>query len=165
MGWWKCNCNGGIDFKNKPSGHSGGTLINAIPGRDTTEDYYNGDPPADTMFFPTAVLKDWFKDKPKPTVEQLTALFTEKSFDPIFDHIPRSQLEKLIDATWKEIDAVYWETWNRPTYPEERAFICKFSFGGANRPKLRDFWNVRPIDKQNADNYRAGKLPYSWRTS
>ena len=47
MGWWKCNDHGGIDWANKPTGHPGNALINAIPDRDSTEDYYNGDAPAD----------------------------------------------------------------------------------------------------------------------
>ncbi len=165
MGWWKCNCSGGIDYENKPSGHEGGSLINAIPNRDTIEDYYNGDAAADAMYVPAAILREWFENRtPKPTTEQLTALFTEKNFDPIFKHIDKDQLDKLIDFTWKEIDAIYNEAWGRTAYLEERVYICKFSFGGANRPKDK-WWKLSGTDKQYADNYRAGKLPYWWHIS
>jgi hypothetical protein len=169
MGWWKCNCNGGIDWQNKPTGHPGEhALINAIPDRDSTEDYYNGDAPADTMYVPIAILKSWFINRePKPIIEQLTKLFTEKVFDNVFKHIDKQKLNELIDMTWKEIDEIYKEAWNRPTYPEERVYICSFSFGGAIKiPKLkRDWWDIRKIDEGYIKEFNEGKRPYWWRTS
>lgn len=45
MGWWKCNEHGGIDWDAPKHGN----LINAVPGRDTIENLYNGDVPADAM--------------------------------------------------------------------------------------------------------------------
>lgn len=132
MGWWKCNCNGGIDWKNKPTGHEGG-LINAIPNRDSKEDYYNGDAPADAMGVAIANLKFWFQNRePKPTKDQLVKLFINKTYDRVFRHIEKSKLNKLIDETWKEIDAIYENAWGRPAYPEERFYVCSFSFGGAD---------------------------------
>jgi hypothetical protein len=164
MGWWKCNCNGGIDAT-PPSGHEGGSLINAIPGRDTIEDYYNGDTVADTMYVPIAIVKNWFINRePKPTREQLVKLFTEKEIDPVFKHVEKSKIENLIDKTWKEIDAIYNEQWSRPAYPEERVLICKFSFGGANGKGRKDWWHIREIDKGYIKNFNEGKWPYWWRT-
>lgn len=53
MGWWKVdNVDTGQIACSLPSGHPGkdkGSLINAIPGRDTPDDLYNGDQPADIM--------------------------------------------------------------------------------------------------------------------
>ena len=165
MGWWKCNERGGIDFKNKPTGHPGEhSLINAIPDRDSAEDHYNGDAPADAMYVPQAILKSWFINRePKPSCEQLTKLFTEKIFDNIFRHIERSKLEALIDITWKEIDAIYKEAWGRPAYPEERVLICSFSFGGASHKDDKyDWWQMRLTDENYAKNYNEGKWPYWW---
>jgi len=52
MGWWKIDSveSGGISHE-LPSGHprDGKTVRNAIPGRDTPEDLYNGDGPADIL--------------------------------------------------------------------------------------------------------------------
>ena len=48
MGWWKINCAGGISESRPPSG-ADGSLLNAVPGRDTIEDHYGGDGPADIM--------------------------------------------------------------------------------------------------------------------
>lgn len=166
MGWWKCNDCGGIDWENKPTGHEGEhSLINAIPDRDSTEDYYNGDAPADAMYVPAAILKSWFINRePKPTTEQLTKLFTERATDTIFRHIDKDKLNALIDATWKEIDAIYKEAWGRPAYPEEKILICSFSFGGANRVKKDwgDWWSIRGLDKDYIKNYEVGKWPYWW---
>jgi len=175
MGWWKCNEHGGIDWTNKPTGHSGG-LINAVPDRDSIEDYYNGDAPADAMYVPIAILKSWFINRtPKPKLEQLTKLFVNKEVDLIFRHINKDQLFKLIDATWKEIDAIYREAWGRPAYPEERSRICSFSFGSCEgsrscktpsekRKDQVDWWRIKEYDQTHIDNYKQGKLPYGWHT-
>lgn len=163
MGWWKCNENGGIDWENKPTGHPGeDTFINAFPKRDSKEDYYNGDAPADFMYIPTAILKSWFINRePKPTTQQLIKLFTEKVFDPIFRHIEQKKLNNLIDATWKGIDAIYQETWGRPTYPQERFYVCSFSFGGADRVKTdwKDWWKIHDNDKKYIKDYETGWWP------
>jgi len=171
MGWWKCNEHGGIDFKNKPSGNDGESLINAIPGRDTTEDYYNGDSPADAMYLPIAIIKSWFINRqPKPSKDQLVKLFTEKVTDNVFKHIDKDKLNKLVDITWREIDAIYNETWGRPPYPEEKYFVCSFSFGGAdgwtdrrnsspserNKDRL-DWWKLRAIEEDYIKNFNEDK--------
>jgi len=178
MGWWKCNDDGGIDWQNKPTGHPGEhALINAIPDRDSTEDYYNGDALADAMYVPIAILKSWFIGRePKPTKEQLTKLFTDKVFDNVFRHIEEDKLNTLIDKTWKEIDAIYREAWGRPAYPEERGFICSFSFGCADglrnsktpsekKKDRADWWKMRGTDKTHAKNFNEGKWPYWWHIS
>lgn len=150
MGWWKCNEHGGIDFHWR----DGGGLINAIPGRDTIENLYNGDSPADAMYVPIAILKSWFIGrKPKPTTEQLTKLFTKKIFDNIFKHIEKDKLNILIDTIWKEIDAIYREAWGRPAYPEERGYICSFSFNGADGKDRAEWWKMSETDKTYANNF------------
>ncbi len=134
-------------------------MANAIPNRDTIEDYYNGDGPADAMGIPIAILKSLFINRePKPTRDQLTKLFTEEVFDNIFRHIERSKLRELIDMTWEKIDTIYQEAWKRPAYPEERVFICKFSFGWARE---HDFWEIRPNDRKVVEAYIKG-APLPW---
>lgn len=177
MGWWKCNEGGGIDWENKPTGHPGEhSLINAIPDRDSAEDYYNGDAPADAMYFPIAIMKSWFINRtPKPTTEQLTKLFINKEVDPVFRHIKQSDLFKVVDATWKEIDAIYTEAWGRPAYPEERGYCCSFSFSGADsraaktpsarRAEIKDWWSLSGLDKDYIKKFTEGHLPSWWHTS
>ena len=52
MSWWKIDCveNGQVSCS-LPSNHPGDdkTFRNAIPGRDSVDDLYNGDQPADIM--------------------------------------------------------------------------------------------------------------------
>ena len=53
MGWWKVTdvATGQISC-DLPSGHPGkdtDSPVNAVPGRDSPDDYYNGDGPADAL--------------------------------------------------------------------------------------------------------------------
>ena len=158
MGWWKCNKAGGIDwhFPRDP-----GQLINAIPGKDSSENYWNGDAPADAMYVPIAILKSWFINRePKPTKKQLINLFTEKVFDNIFRHIDKGKLFELVDMTWKRINAIYNEAWDRSAYPEEREYICLFSFGRADESR-NNWWEISHLDKNYIKDYHEGKWPWS----
>ena len=80
MGWWKINspeC-GGIDHENLPTGHdSDSKLLNAIPGRDSPEDHYNGDGPADTMQAAIGEIADQYREEwgRWPYYEELQAMF------------------------------------------------------------------------------------------
>ncbi len=50
MGWWKMDPKTGGISCNPPSGKPEDTaLLNAVPGRDTVEDHYGGDEPADII--------------------------------------------------------------------------------------------------------------------
>jgi hypothetical protein len=128
------------------------------------------------MYVPIAILKSLFLNRePKPTKDQLTELFTKKVVDNVFRHIEKAKLENLVDMTWKEIDAIYKEAWGRPAYPEERGFVCSFSFrcaDGSRNAKTpsekkrdhADWWKMRELDKTYARNFNEGKWPYWWHT-
>ena len=155
MGWWKSNENGGIDWKNLPTGHGGNTLVNAIAGRDSPEDYYNGDSPADAMGGPIYVLKKVFANKKKPSVEEMVNFFTKKEFSPIFSKVFKEANGKktaisLIDKIWQKIDKIYEEAWNRPTYPEERVLICKFCFSCSQKD---DWWEISKRQEELYGDY------------
>lgn len=163
MGWWKCNDNGGIDWGAKPE-H--GTLLNAIPGEATTENYYNGDSPADAMAVPEAIIKSWFVDRPiKPTYDQMVNLIADNGVDEIFNHVPSSKIETLVKAVKKEIDAIYIEAWNRPPYMEERVLVCRFTFGWVNHKFSGRDWEMSQREKKLVQEYEEGKFPYWWRTA
>lgn len=80
MGWWKIKDpeTGQIDWETKPTGHGGDNeLINAIPSRDSAEDHYNGDGPADTMGAAIhAIAKQYYETWGRwPYYEELVACF------------------------------------------------------------------------------------------
>ena len=78
MGWWHINKFGGIS-KTPPTGACEGTPIgNAIPGRDSPEDHYGGDDPADIMDATLRRLADcWQKAWGRPPyIEELEGVFT-----------------------------------------------------------------------------------------
>lgn len=76
MGWWKiADSGGGIDFENPPSGAGDSSLVNAIGGRDTPEDHYNGDGPADVMGNAVADIAALYREEfgRDPYVDELKA--------------------------------------------------------------------------------------------
>lgn len=77
MGWWKINCSGGIS-SDKPTGAGEESLLNAIPGRDTVEDHYGGDVPADIMGVAIAKIIAEYQDtwgRP-PYIEELDGVWS-----------------------------------------------------------------------------------------
>jgi hypothetical protein len=159
MGWWKCNERGQIDTEKLPTGHPGEhALINAIPNRDSTEDYYNGDGPADVMGVPLAFLKVWFHEREqKPTADDLVALFVDNEPREIFGHINKVELDKVIQRSWEMVDNEYLEAWSRKAYPEERRMVARFVFSGASSDTWKDqFWHLRERDKRTVQNAAKG---------
>lgn len=77
MGWWKMNCQGGISAE-RPTGAGECSLVNAIPGRDTTEDHYGGDGPADIMDAAIAnIIKEYQEEWGRPPyIEELDGVWT-----------------------------------------------------------------------------------------
>lgn len=133
MGWWKINSprRGQIDR----SHDTGGRLLNAVPGRDTAENHYNGDGPADSMGEAAdKVLGVVGIAVPKPgsgaKVEGISKrecldLFLERTAPARFARQGDELLEVVSDV-WEDIDEQYQEEWERPPYPEEREGICNF---------------------------------------
>ena len=77
MGWWKLNCDTGGISEERPTGATG-PLLNAFPGRDSVEDHYGGDEPADIMAHALAEIgrtyhKKWGR---WPYLEELEGVFT-----------------------------------------------------------------------------------------
>ena len=77
MGWWKINCRGGVS-ESTPSGKPGDcSLLNAVPGRDTPEDHYGGDEPADAIQRAVdEVMAIWRRDwNREPYIEELDGVW------------------------------------------------------------------------------------------
>ena len=135
MGWWKINSpeRGGIDR----TFQSGSGLLNAIPGKHTTENFYNGDGPADAMG--SAVITAFGImgiTLPKPrSVDKVTAinrhelleLFLERRV-PVRFRDKESSLLAVILEVWRDIDLEYQEDWGRLPCEEERLAVCSFVF-------------------------------------
>lgn len=76
MGWWRINCAEKGGLGPKPSG-SKRELLNALPGTDSAEDFYNGDEPADAMQDAIDKITDIYQRtwKRPPAPEELEAVF------------------------------------------------------------------------------------------
>jgi hypothetical protein len=126
LGWWKTNRDGGIDFS------CGRAFPNALGGCDASEDYYNGDGPADSLH---AALDQMQKLLGVEVDEEelVDGVATDELLDLFLKHnLPthlaehRVALLKIVDDTWDEIERQYWQEWGRPPYQEERRRICAF---------------------------------------
>lgn len=120
MGWWRIEgATGGITWDSR--GEDGAILTNHIPGKDSPENYYNGDEPADIL------------DKVISTMlEKLTsveyrgaarrAFLGEGVSDTEIDLIHKQSLE----VARTRIERAYKREWDREPYPEELSAIFEF---------------------------------------
>ena len=109
MGWWKISGPaGGIDWT-----HNASTgCVTAIPGKDSTENYYNGDGPADEM---TQLLDFLAKRVGKRFVRKI-----------VVGGKSTPEIEKAVKSTWERIELLCVEAFGRQPYPEEREAIINF---------------------------------------
>lgn len=133
MGWWKINSpgSGGIDRAHA----TGSRLLNAVPGRHTPENHYNGDRPADAMGNAVdRVLTVMSVAQPGPgskdalvgvSREELLDLFLAQKVPAWFSG-DGATLLGIVSACWAEVDAEYGEDWDRRAYLEEREAVCNF---------------------------------------
>lgn len=78
MGWWRMDKEtGGISCK-RPSGAGENGLVNAVPGRDTIEDHYGGDQPADRMGEAIHAIRKLYQEKwgREPYIEEMDGIWT-----------------------------------------------------------------------------------------
>jgi hypothetical protein len=133
MGWWKINNvrQGQIDGSHV----TGSRLLNAVPGRETRENYYNGDGPSDSLgdavdqilaILGLTIPKPGSKDVIQGIAQQeLLDLLLRRTVPAQFvQHA--SALLKAVDDLWADVDEQYQEDWERNPYPEEREAICNF---------------------------------------
>src|SRR4051812_3735691 len=118
MGWWKINSpdRGGIDRAHA----TGSKLLNAVPGRHTPENHYNGDGPADAMGNAVdGVLKVRGVAPPGPgpvdsvagvSREELLGLFLAREVPARFGKVGAALLE-VVSGAWKEVDGEYEGDW------------------------------------------------------
>jgi hypothetical protein len=132
MGWWKMNDRGQIDESHFVNG-----LVNAVPNRDTPENYYNGDGPADSIDDAVHdVLAVLGIAVPRPDSSEIVQGISQQEMLDLFlraevpDRFKQDSrgLVKIIDAAWKDVDEQYEEDWDRPAYPQERLGACNFVF-------------------------------------
>lgn len=117
MAWWKIEGKSGqIDWDAKPG------LINAIPGQDTPENYYNGDRPADIMGNFLAIILRKFHYL---TLEEIKAFILHETVPERCKRLVDDLNSIRIDS-WNRITREYQECWNRPPYEEEKEAIVNF---------------------------------------
>lgn len=157
MGWWKIRSvdSGGIDWDWK----KGNRLVNAIPGSDSPDFYYNGDGPADILGLAVRRIEVEFAEelKLKPTREDFVYLFLDfpafigsvinhceeegaslmcgrydGEFPPFTKHKKTHVVEKISNLAMKalfDLTKEYQRTWNRGPYPEEIQGALNFVLG------------------------------------
>ena len=139
MGWWKMNCNGGIDSSHKSESCG---LVNAIPGEMHIENHVNGDGPADILCNLAAQLSYAYievteKVPYKKYIQDLIGFPPDFRRDRL--HLLElrhpglgERLNNLIENAWGALDQEYQDVWGRPPYPEERNGAFNFIRNGIN---------------------------------
>jgi hypothetical protein len=114
MGWWKIESpeTGGIDFDHD----TGSSLVNAISGRDSIENYYNGDEPANLM------------DEARASLASLQlSLLADEVRSAFFLGKGNTYAVEVFATARKRISEVYLRDWGREPYDEEWKAV--FNFG------------------------------------
>jgi hypothetical protein len=127
MGWWKIKDveSGQVDH----NWESAGTLLtNAIPGRDSPENYYNGDDPADLLVkwlgIATRGLK---KFDMEPTPDLLASLWWEGGEYFASDNAKAwKYFDRLHRWVWAWMRRIYRNAWGRRPYEEESTAVFNF---------------------------------------
>jgi hypothetical protein len=116
MGWWKISSpeEGGIDWDF--AGVGPGSLVNAIPGKDHSEIYYNGDSVADIM---DGLIRRVRDNWPNITREEFEQAYSNLD-------LSNSELMAFIQKAKELIIKEYQEAWGRDPYPEEWQAIASF---------------------------------------
>lgn len=123
MGWWK------VRNRPLPKPTKGFRCINAIPGKDHVEDYYNGDGPCDWIFFTTEDLVETLGVGHKYDLHKYCSLqdyknlFLSEKIPAVFKDFPK--VKKIAKKSKNGIIKCYQESWKRNPYREEWDSILK----------------------------------------
>jgi hypothetical protein len=120
MGWWRIDGNSGqINWSSQSTG--GATLLNHIPGKHSSENYYNGDEPADVLDKVVSTFLDKMTDAGYKAAAK-TAFTGEADAPEELDLIHKQSLEHAR----QKIAEIYQREWRREPYPEELRGIFEF---------------------------------------
>jgi len=126
MGWWRIEgASGGINWSAQPgNSRDGATLVNYIPGKDSPENYYNGDEPADIL---DKVINTFIERLTTSEYRQAAknAFLAVKENTDALDMIHKQSLE----LARQKIIRVYQREWRRDPYPEELQGLFEFCTG------------------------------------
>ena len=120
MGWWRIEgSTGGITWDSR--GEDGAILANHIPGKDSAENYYNGDEPADIL---DKVISTMLEKLSNPEYKDAArrAFLGEGVSDTEIDLIHKQSLE----TARNRIERTYKREWGREPYPEELSGTFEF---------------------------------------
>lgn len=120
MGWWRIDGpTGGINWSSR--GADGAVLENYSPGKDSPENYYNGDEPADILDKVISTMLDKLTSHEYMDAAK-RAFLGEGVSDSEIDLIHKQSLE----AARERIERAYKREWGRDAYPEELQGIFAF---------------------------------------
>lgn len=120
MGWWQIDGEtGGINWSSR--GSNGAVLCNHIPGKDSPENYYNGDEPADIL---DKVINTMLDRLVNPAYKNAArkAFLGQKVDEEEIDLIHKQSLENAR----QRITRTYKRAWSRDPYIEELSGIFEF---------------------------------------
>jgi hypothetical protein len=120
MGWWRIDgASGGISWSAREKG--GAILANHIPGKDTAENYYGGDEPADIL---DKVISTCIERLTNPEYKAAAknAFLGNPENTELLDLIHKQSLERAR----QRIEKVYMREWRRTAYPEELNGLFEF---------------------------------------
>lgn len=120
MGWWRIEGSAGeITWDSR--GEDGAILANHIPGKDSPENYYNGDEPADILDKVISTMLEKLTSHDYKDAAR-RAFLGEGVSDTEIDFVHRQSLE----TARNRIDRAYKREWGRDPYPEELSGIFEF---------------------------------------
>lgn len=120
MGWWRIDGpTGEINWASR--GENGAILENHTPGKDSPENYYNGDEPADILDKVVGTMLEKLTSQEYKDAAR-RAFLGEGVSDTEIDLIHKQSLERAR----QRIERTYQREWGRPPYPEELQGIFGF---------------------------------------
>lgn len=126
MGWWRIDgANGAPHWNAAPSNsRDGAFLVNYIPGKDSPENYYNGDEPVDIL---DKVVNLCIERLTSPEYKQAS----KNAFLGIAENTDALDVihKQLLESARHKITRVYKREWGREPYAEELQGIFEFSTG------------------------------------
>lgn len=120
MGWWRIEGpTGGITWDSR--GPDGAILANHVPGKDSAENYYNGDEPADILDKVLSTTIDRLSEVDYHDAVR-RAFLGEGVSDTEIDLIHKQSLEMARER----INKTYNREWGRDPCPEELSGLFEF---------------------------------------
>lgn len=125
MGWWKIDPETGMPTKDTSKmSKPGSVILNAIPGVDDDADAcYTGDAPWDYAVDAAGQLRGLLGESAAFSGEEASRLFLDRIAPAWVDAGEVSEVLRIVDGLWSDIDDLYEEDWERKARPVEKRVV------------------------------------------